>query len=63
MMKTAVFEQQGKWWFKWWNILSDIPMAQDFDGPFATKSVAEAVRQRFVSDRRKKYPFERIGPE
>ena len=63
MMKTAVFEKEGRWWFKWWNILGDGPLAQDLDGPFRTKDEAEGARQSFVKVRQEKYPHESFESE
>jgi len=63
MIKTAVFEKNGRWWFKWWDILGDKPLAQDWDGPFKTKHEAEVVRQGFVKARQQKYPHESFESE
>jgi hypothetical protein len=62
-MRTRVFEQQGKWWFKWWNAIDTSHKASDTDGPFGTKESAELERQRFEKERREKYPTEPIQSE
>ncbi len=78
MIKTAVFQKDGVWWFKWWNVadpgaifLKDgkpwnavgKPLAQDLDGPFATEQEAELAREKFVNARKQKYPFELFESE
>lgn len=78
MMKTAVFEKDGAWWFKWWNIaerewiiqkdgkpwnVEGEPLAQDLNGPFAAKQEAELAREEFVKARKQKYPFESFESE
>jgi hypothetical protein len=62
MMQTIVFQRDGDWYFRWRNFMDrQMPMAQDFDGPFATRDEAERVRQDFVAARAARYPGESIG--
>jgi hypothetical protein len=78
MIKTAVFQKDSAWWFKWWNIadqgaiiqkggqpwnVGGKPLAQDLEGPFGTEQEAENASERFVKARKQKYPFERFEPE
>jgi hypothetical protein len=62
LMKTAVIEQDGIWWFKWCNVVAGLPVGQN-DGPFATKEEAEDARRKFEDERKRKYPWEQILSE
>ncbi|MGH9448254.1 MAG: hypothetical protein ACRD3O_21420, partial [Terriglobia bacterium] len=69
MMKTAVSEKDGAWWFRWWIIaerewiiqkggepwnVAGKPLAQGLEGPFSTKQEAGLAREEFVKARRQK---------
>lgn len=57
--KTVVFESDGRWWFRWWNMglgSDQHPLAQDLRGPFSSEPEANQSRQRFKDERAKKYP-------
>lgn len=56
--KTSVFESNGVWWFKWWNI-SPGPayLAQDLIGPCKDQQDAEAEQQRFMLAEKKRHPL------
>jgi hypothetical protein len=62
LMKTAVIEKDGVWWFKWWNLVGGVPLAQNHE-PFATKEEAEGARQKFEQERKQKYAWEQIVSE
>jgi hypothetical protein len=61
--KTAVFEKDGSWWFKWWNVSFEAPsapgapLAQDLIGPFKSQQEAEAEKQKFEEAEKKKRPL------
>jgi hypothetical protein len=58
--KTAVYERDGRWWFRWWNVGPDpkaAPFAQKLIGPCIDQQEAEIERQTFVEAERKKRPW------
>lgn len=72
IMKTAVFPDQNRWWFRWRNVaeaedihlsngkpkdVAEMPLPQRTEGPFLSKEEAELAREKFVKARREKYPF------
>lgn len=60
VMKTAVFQKDGGWWFKWWNLAGGTALAQDVDSPFRTEVEAKAARRKFEEERKQRYPWEQI---
>jgi hypothetical protein len=59
--KTAVFEKDGSWWFKWWNVSFEAPSAPG--APLSQdvirckdKQAAESERQKFVEAETRKRP-------
>lgn len=57
--KTAVFESDGSWWFRWWNVSLDpaAPLARNLVGPCKDQQEAEAKKQEFVEAEEKKRPW------
>ncbi|MGH9776631.1 MAG: hypothetical protein ACRD50_17000 [Candidatus Acidiferrales bacterium] len=62
MIKTRVFEKDGKWWFKWRSFAVSHELVLDLKG-FTIKEEAEAARQKFEDERRHKNPWEPIVTE
>ena len=66
--RTKVFEENGKWWFKWWNV-SDLgqspgfPLAQGIKGPFRDEAEAMRARQAFENDETNKSQSAIFEPE
>lgn len=76
MVKTAVFEVGGSWWFQWQNVAENVlftvsgpevpagtVIAQNREGPFQSRADAELARKAFEDARAEEYPWERISSE
>jgi hypothetical protein len=60
--RTAIFSEGGKWWFRWSNMTNfgqppGDSVKKHREGPFDDESAAEAARQRFIKEERRKRPL------
>ena len=58
--KVAVFEENGRWFFRWWNM--GAPTAQGLEGPFNQEKAARDAEQRFMDEEKEKFWWTTFEP-